>query len=149
MQLRVRSLLTAGCLMACLLAFPVSASAEVHHSHRGHPIRTPGYFSYYYPYDWSWDRWGWGNYWWPYYNEPYGYQPDTGKIKLEQVDKNDQVYVNGAFAGDAGHLKTMHLPAGSYSVEVKHDGKNVINERVYVTAGKTIKLTVGDKAAHH
>ena len=146
MKRSVKTLLAAGFLMACLLAFPVEASAQRHghHGTRGH-----GAVIYSYPYAYDWDWWGWNGFWGPFYNEPYGYYPPAeGTVKLEQVDKDDQVYVNGSLAGDAGHLKKMHLPPGSYTVEVKHDGRDIVNQHIYVTDGKTVKLTVGDKPAH-
>jgi len=149
MKRSLKTALGAGCLMAYLIAFPAAASAEQHHVHHG--TRGAGgavIYAYPYPYDWDW--WGWDGFWGPFYNEPYGgyYQAPEGTVKLERVDKDDQVYVNGSLAGDAGHLKKMHLRPGSYSIEIKHDGTDVVHQQVYVTDGKTVKLTVGDKPAH-
>jgi len=149
MKRSVKSALGLACLAVCLTAFPIVASAEQHHGH-AHGTRGAGgavIYAYPYPYDWDW--WGWGGFWGPFYNEPYGYYPaPQGTVKLEQVDKDDQVYVNGSLAGDARHLKKMHLRPGTYSIEVKHGSTDVVNQQVYVTDGKTVKLNVGDKAAH-
>jgi hypothetical protein len=93
-------------------------------------------------YGWGW---GWGGpYWYGYY--PYGYYyEDTGTLKLENAVKTDEVYINGSLVGTARDNKTMHLHPGSYRVTVKHSGRDVINENVYILRGKTIKLDIGDK----
>jgi|WetSurMetagenome_2_1015567.scaffolds.fasta_scaffold249837_2 hypothetical protein len=145
MRTRINKAFAAGCLMACFLALPITASANEPHG-RGHIQRPPGrtiyYYPNYYPYGWAWD-WGWGGYWGPNYGSNVYYP--VGQIKLEQVDKHDQVFLNGSFLGNAGDVKTMKLAPGSYTLGVKHNGMDVINEQVYVTNGQTLKLTVGDK----
>jgi hypothetical protein len=86
--------------------------------------------------------WGpyWGGYWGgPYYSGFYGY-PNAGEVKLETKVKDAQVFINGSFAGDTHHNKTMYLRPGSYNIEIKEAGRTQFAERVYVTAGKTLKL---------
>ncbi len=136
MRLRGRIKLATACLIA-LMALPVSAAAQ-----------KSGYFPY-----------GWGWYWGPSWNGPYPhwegpyetYEPTKGKIKLEHVDKQDNVFLDGSYIGTAGDVKTIKLGGGVHSLEVKHWGKNalwdkdVLKERVFVIAGKTIKLNVGDE----
>ncbi len=112
----------------------------------------------YYPYGWGW---GWNGYWNSFWNVPYEsnpfwegpyetYKPIYGKIKLEHVDKQDNVFLDGSFIGSAGGVKTIKLREGLYSLEIKHWGKDalwdtdVLKEQVSVIAGKTIKLNVGD-----
>ncbi len=148
MQSRISALSRAALLAGLLVLLPVNLSAEEHHAHgaRGHGTTVPGSVIYYYPYDYGW-AWDWG-YYDPYWSYPYGfYQSNTGTIKLKDVDKHDQVFVNGSFAGNAGKLKSMDLPPGTYTLEVKHANRDVINERVYVTTGKTVKLNVGDRVS--
>jgi PEGA domain len=94
--------------------------------------------------------WGWyGPYWGPYpyaypYAYPYGYYgyaPATGALKFDTSVKDAEVYINGAYAGTVGQLKTMHLWPGTYDIEVRAPGRTQFDQRVYVAAGKTVRLT--------
>ena len=122
------------------MALPISAAAAHKHG--------------YYPYGWGWDLG-------PSLNEPYelspfwegpyeAYVPINGKIKLQHVDKQDNIFLDGSFIGTVGDVKTIKLCGGVHSLEIKHWGKDalwdktVLNEQVSVIAGKTIKLNVGD-----
>jgi hypothetical protein len=84
---------------------------------------------------WYGPGWGWG----PGY---YGYRvgPPTGDVKLDTHVKDAQVFINGAFAGETGKLKTMHLRPGNYNIEIRNAGRTVYGERVYVMADKTVHL---------
>lgn len=83
----------------------------------------------------------WGPYWggYPYYGGFYGY-PNSGEVKLETKVKDAQVFINGSFAGDTHHNKTMYLRPGSYNIEIKEGGRTQFAQQVYVTRGKTLKL---------
>jgi hypothetical protein len=91
-------------------------------------------------------RIGWGGYspfWGPYpYGYGYGYYgaPATGAIKFDTHVKDADVYINGAFAGTVGKLKTVNLRPGSYDIEVRAPGRSQYDEKVYVAAGKTLHL---------
>jgi hypothetical protein len=124
----MKSLGIAGVIIAFLFAFPLSSSAQRRGFH-GSPANV------------QWGGWGPG---WGYYGAPY-YPPTTGLIKLKDVDKNDEVYLNGAFAGRAKHADSMQVSPGSYHVVVKRGDREVLNRTVYVTLSKTVKLYVGDK----
>jgi hypothetical protein len=50
------------------------------------------------------------------------------------------VLIDGAFAGTVGELKTLRLKPGAYNVEVRAVGRTRYEERVYVVAGRTLKL---------
>src|SRR3984893_10251634 len=50
---------------------------------------------------------------------------------------NAEVYIDGAYAGTVGKLKTMHLRPGSYDIEVLAAGRTQFDKKVYVAAGKT------------
>ena len=84
--------------------------------------------------------WGPGPYYWgpPVYGYYYG--PRTGEIKIDTKVKDAEVWINGAFAGTVKDAHTLHLRPGSYNVEVRHDGQDVLSEQVLVTAGKTTHL---------
>jgi opacity protein-like surface antigen len=109
---------------AALLMAPLAASARV-----AVFVGPRVGFGWYAPY--------WGPY--PYYGY-YPYGPNTGDIKFDTHDKNEQVYINGAYAGTVGEVKTMHLRPGNYDVEVREQGRTQFDENVYVAAGKTLHL---------
>ena len=89
--------------------------------------------------------WGWYSpYWGPYPYDGYGYgyysAPTTGAVKFDTNVKDAEVYIDGAYAGTVGHLKTMYLRPGSYNIEVRAPGRTQFDEKVYVAAGKTLRL---------
>jgi hypothetical protein len=87
--------------------------------------------------------WGWyGSYWGPY---PYGYYgayygPSTGAVKFDTKIKDAQVFIDGAFAGTVGQLKTLHLRPGTYNLELRAPGGMRYAERIYVARGKTLHV---------
>lgn len=96
----------------------------------------PGFYgpAYYGP-AWYGPGWGW--------DAPYGYErgPVTGSIKIDTKDKNVEVYVDGAYAGTVGELKTFKLRPGDHNIELRnHTGNSFFQQHVDVIAGKTTKL---------
>ncbi len=89
---------------------------------------------------------GWYGYG-PYYDSyPYGYYygaPSAGQVKLDTKVKDAQVFVDGAYAGTAGQLKTMWMRPGSYTIELRAPGRTPFAEQIYVVAGKTIHVEPG------
>jgi hypothetical protein len=88
---------------------------------------------------------GWGGYspYWGPYPYPYGYYdyaPATGAVKFDTSVKDAEVYIDGAYAGTVGKLKTMHFRPGSYDIEVRAPGRAQFDKKVYVAAGKTLHL---------
>ena len=63
-----------------------------------------------------------------------------GAVKLEGVDKNALVYLDGALAGRADKLKRMWLDPGAYDLELR-TGDRSATQRIYVLSGKTLKVT--------
>ena len=113
-------------------------------------VAVPRYYVYRAPY-WGWNRWGWG----PRYGDPfwnpypgyYYYTPDTtGKVKIHDSVKTDTVFLNGAFAGSAHDLKSLKLNPGNYQLEVRREGRNILDSTLYVVTGKTVHIDV-DKAS--
>jgi hypothetical protein len=153
---RAKKVATMIGLSATLLLFPWAASAaasgrdhDLDYGHRGLSMDRDHDFVghrgfYYYPgYDWGW---GWGLGWGgPWYYPGYYYVNPTGTIKLENVTKTDQIYINGAYLGEAKDFKSIHLNPGPYTLTVKHKGNDVINQQVYVVRNKTVTLNVRDK----
>jgi hypothetical protein len=87
--------------------------------------------------------WGWYSPYWGGYPYPYGdyyYAPTTGAVKFDTKVKDAEVYIDGAYAGTVGKLKTMNLRPGSYDIEVRAPGRTQFDKRVYVAAGKTLHL---------
>jgi hypothetical protein len=124
--------LMATLLLAPLAGFARSGVVVVHSAPRG--FVGPGF-------GWGW---GWGPYWaspyWSPYYGYYDYAPNTGALKFDTHNKNAEVYVNGAYAGTVGKLKTMHLRTGSYDIEVRGQGRSQFDQKVYIAAGKTLHL---------
>jgi hypothetical protein len=85
----------------------------------------------------------------PAWYGPYGYYgyvsaPNSGSVKIDTKDKNASVFVDGAFAGTVGDLKTFHLKTGDHNIELRGpDGNSFYQEHIDIIAGKTIKLTPG------
>ena len=81
----------------------------------------------------------WRPYWGPGYYGGYAYAY-AGEVKLHTKVKDAEVFINGAFAGDTGHNKTMHLRPGTYNLEIRAAGRAKFSQRVFVVAGKTLHL---------
>jgi hypothetical protein len=76
----------------------------------------------------------------PYYG-PYGtYHGNLGEVKLDTKVKNAEVFVDGAYAGTAGKLKSMWLQPGAHDLEVRAPEGGRFAQRIYVLTGKTIHL---------
>jgi PEGA domain len=111
-----------------------------------------GYFSgpFFYPYGpYSWyPSYGagfWDPFWGPY--SSFGYLPnlsygnDKGEIRLTTDPKQAEVYIDGAYAGTADHLKTIWLDPGAYDLSVSHTGRESFHQRIYILTGKLLKVT--------
>lgn len=94
----------------------------------------------YRPWGWGWG-WGWHDPYWSYGPYPPAYyHPDQGEVKLDTKAKNAEVFVDGAFAGTAGKLKTMWLQQGPHSVEIREPGGEHFAQQIYVMSGKTTHI---------
>ncbi len=89
--------------------------------------------------------WGWyGGY--PYYWGPYGYYnvPEPGKVNLKAPAKNDEVILDGAYAGLAKDLKHFYLPPGNHTIELRDSsGHSLFQEQIDVIPGKTVDVSPG------
>jgi hypothetical protein len=126
--------------LAFLVGFPLLASAQGRDQRFARPgarvEAVPGFYPN--PY-WGYN-WGWGEPFWGY--GPYYPLDTTGKIKIKDENKYDQVYVNGAFAGRVEKLKSMYLDPGSYDIRIHRNGKELLSRNVYVIVGKTVEINV-------
>ena len=114
------------CITAAVLMAPLAAFARA-----VRVVVAPAY-------GWGWYSPYWGPY--PYGYGYYGYAPSTGAVKFDTDVKNAEVYIDGAYAGTVGKLKTMNLRPGSYDIEVRAPGRTQFDKKVYVAAGKTLHL---------
>ena len=123
------TLMFAAALMALA---PLGASAAVRVFVGGGPVVGYGFYGprFYGP------VWGRG-YWGP---PAYYYTSDIGSVKIDSHNKEEQVFVNGSYAGLVKDNKTMHFRQGSYNIEIRNGGRAMFSEKVYVTAGKTIHI---------
>ena len=112
------------CVAAAVMMAPLASYAR--------PVRVvvaPGF-------GWGWYSPYWGAYPYGYYD----YAPMTGAVKFDTNVKDAEVYIDGAYAGTVGKLKTMNLRPGSYDIEVRAPGRTQFDKKVYVAAGKTLHL---------
>ena len=89
----------------------------------------------------GWYGYGYGPYYGPY-GAYYG-MPNVGQVKLDTHVKDAQVFVDGAFAGTSGKLKTMWMRPGTYTIEMRAPGQPQFAEKIYVVAGKTVHVEPG------
>jgi hypothetical protein len=78
----------------------------------------------------------------PYGPYPYGYYPSAyvGQVKLDTHVKDGEVFIDGDYAGTLKDLKTMMMRPGNYDISVRAPGRETFDQKVYVVAGKTLKL---------
>lgn len=97
----------------------------------------------FYPYSFAYP-WSFSGLWYSPFYGPYitgfGYGPDKGEVKLSANPKDAQVFVDGAYAGTANHLKSMWLDSGAYDLSVSAPGKETFHQRIYVLSGKHLKI---------
>jgi hypothetical protein len=116
-------MITMICVAAAMMAPIASYARPVH------VVVAPGF------------GWGWYSpYWGPYPYGYYDYAPMTGAVKFDTNIKDAEVYIDGAYAGTVGKLKTINLRSGSYDIEVRAPGRTQFDKKVYVAAGKTLHL---------
>jgi hypothetical protein len=136
----MRNIKISGLILCACLAMALPASAVGRY--RGGAVFIP-----------SFRAWGWPT---PY---PYGiygsygvYPPmysNAGEVDIKTNIKDADVFINGAYAGKAGKLKSMWLRSDSYSVEVRAPGQKPFAERIYVVPGKTVKVQADFPSVPH
>ena len=129
MKIHLKWILTVQLVFGAALIVTLPASAAVRFRGGfgvGPVIRPWGYAPYYGPYGFSG----------PY--GPYVY-PRAGEVKLDTKVKDAEVFINGAYAGTTGKLKSMWLRPNTYDLEIRHKPCTV-EERIYVVAAKTLHV---------
>jgi hypothetical protein len=112
---------------AALMLLPLTAAARVG-VFVGSGFAPMGYYGY-------------GPFYRPY--GPYYGVPNAGQVKLDTKVKDAQVFVDGAYAGTSGKLKTMWMRPGTYTIELRAPGQAQFAEKIYVVAGKTVHVEPG------
>ena len=115
---------------AALMLLPLTAAARVG-VFVGSGFAPMGYYGY-------------GPFYRPY--GPYYGVPNAGQVKLDTKVKDAQVFVDGAYAGTSGKLKTMWMRPGTYTIELRAPGQAQFAEKIYVVAGKTVHVEPGFQA---
>ena len=114
-------------VLAAALVGLAPASAAV----RGVWVRPWGYGYWHDPFFYSYG---------PYYG-PYGtYHGNQGEVKLDTKVKDADVFVDGAYAGKSGKLKSMWLQPGAHDLDVRAPNGERFAQRIYVLTGKTIHI---------
>jgi hypothetical protein len=142
--------------------YPYPAGRYYAPYYRGYyPYYGYGYaYPYYYPYSAFWGGgyfgsygyWGvgvgWPGYAYPAYGYPYpypaygsGYDPNTGRVRLDVQPRDAEVFIDGAFAGTVddfdGRLQGLTLETGSHGVEIRKPGWETLAFDVRITPGRT------------
>ena len=118
---------------AALMLLPLTAAARGRFGVFVGPGFAPmGYYGY-----------GYGPFYRPYWYGGYYGVPNAGQVKLETKVKDAQVFVDGAYAGTSGKLKTMWMRPGTYTIELRAPGRPQFAEKIYVVAGKTVHVEPG------
>jgi hypothetical protein len=82
-------------------------------------------------------------FYWPsyaLYGPSLAYAADKGKVELAVDQKNAEVYIDNAYAGQASRLKNIWLAPGAYNLAVTNAEGLVFQRRVYVLSGKSVKV---------
>jgi len=127
----------AGLVLGACLVASLSASAAVRF--RGGVVVAPAFY-----------HWGWYD---PYFYGPWGFYPtyysNSGLVELKTNVKDADVFINGAYAGKAGKLKSLWLSPNTYTLEIRAPGQAPFAEKIYVVPGKTLKVQADFRSAPH
>lgn len=74
------------------------------------------------------------------YSGSLAYAEHKGEVRLTADPKTAQVYIDGAYAGTADHLKTMWLDSGAYDLTLSATGRTAFHQRIYILSGKSLKI---------
>lgn len=102
---------------------------------------------YRYPYGYWYTPYFWDPLWYgfpplfhPGYFTGFPYSEDKGEVKLTAAPRDAEVFLDGAYAGTADHLKSIWLAPGAYNLTVKAEQHAPFERRIYVLTGKTLKI---------
>jgi hypothetical protein len=125
--------------LACLLLMTAGAFAAP--GFRAARVYVGGGYGYHGPAYWGsgwYPAYGYG--WYPGWTIGPSYHRGLGEVKLSTETREAEVFVDGSYAGIAKDLKSIWLRPGSYDIEVRAPGRASYYKRVYVIAGKTVRI---------
>ena len=135
-------------VLAVAMILPASAAARTRF---GVGVGLGYYGGPFYPYGygpWGYPYYGYPAYGYPAYgNGPYGYGRPVGELHIKSPVPKAEIYINGAFAGNAHALKNIYLAPGVYSIE-QRVGNDVQKERVYVLANRSLTIEFDPPGTH-
>ena len=101
----------------------------------GYPWYPYGFgYPYYAPMWWGMDAFFHPGYW-----TGYRRGPDMGNVQLKTDRKDAELFIDGAFAGQAKDRRSIWLEPGAYNLELRAGGER-FERRVYVLSGKTLRI---------
>ncbi len=65
-----------------------------------------------------------------------------GRVELENVAADAQVFIDGGLAGTGSDLKSFYLKPGAYPLSIKRPGYESFNTKLYVLSRKTLHVDV-------
>ncbi len=68
------------------------------------------------------------------------YRSQKGEVKLSADPGTATVYLDGALAGTASHLRHIWLEPGAYDLAVASPGLETFHQRLYVLSGKSLRV---------
>jgi hypothetical protein len=133
--------ITMVALLAAALSVTFSAAAQAQpFRHGGFGVRVGPHTSF----GFGIGRPYFDPFWGPYY--PYGFYPGgypyvgqnlIGKVRVEGVPKQTEVFVDGYFAGTAGTFTTT---PGGHAITLFLQGFRTVTQSIYVSPGSTFKM---------
>jgi hypothetical protein len=128
----MKKLVVLSAIVASLMMLSVSADAAVRFGiglGYGRPAYGPG------------PLWVGPGYWGPPIYHVVPVRSDrSGELKIDTNAKDASVYINGAFAGTVGKLKTVWLRSGSYDIEIRATNGGVFDQKVFVPIDKKVVI---------
>jgi hypothetical protein len=64
-------------------------------------------------------------------------------VKIDTHTKGGQIFIDGAYAGQTGKMRHIYLEPGAYNIQIRAGNKIVTDKKVYVVAGRTVKIVPG------
>lgn len=74
--------------------------------------------------------------------------PEIGEVKLSGAPETAAVFLDGAFAGNAGKLKNVWLAPGPHELSISAPDREPFHQRIYVLSGKELRVRATLKQRH-
>jgi hypothetical protein len=107
------------------------------------PFYPYGIYPYAYPHGLAYSSFFYDPLYAPFYSpiwSGFAYSAGKGEVKLAAEPKTAEVYLDGAYAGLAGGLKSMWLEPGAHDLIVTNSEGATFQRRIYVLSGKSLSI---------